>query len=89
MDRTDAMIRGLLILTAIVAVVLWLLFYSLKKSDDPARLIVKWVVTLIVVGLLIATVTPGVGRITGERSLPRQPDHANQPLEFRPPSIDR
>ena len=61
MDRTDAMIRGLLILTAIGAVVLWLLFYSLKKSDDPARLIVKWVVTLIVVGLLIATVTPGVG----------------------------
>ena len=60
MDRTSAIIRGCLILAAIVAVSLWLLVHSLKKSDDPARLIAKWVLTLIVVGILIATTAPGV-----------------------------
>lgn len=60
LDRTSAIIRGCLILTAIVAVSVWLLIHSLRNSDDPARLIAKWVLTLIVVGILIATVAPGV-----------------------------
>lgn len=58
--RTAAIIRGTLILLVLVPGVVWLLVRSLKKSEDPARLIAKWVLSLAVLGIIIAVAEPGI-----------------------------
>jgi hypothetical protein len=46
-------VLGLLMLTAALAFIGWLMVRALKRSDDPVRLIVKWVVTALVGGVLV------------------------------------
>lgn len=49
MSRTVEIIRGTLLLLAGLSVLGWALWWALKRSDDPARLLFKWVLTAIVV----------------------------------------
>ena len=51
--RTYEIVRGTVILVIAVGIMGWLMWQSLKRSEDPARLIFKWVLTVPVVwGLL-------------------------------------
>lgn len=43
-------IRGTLILLATLAVLGWLLYRSLKRSENPPKLLFKWIVTVFVLG---------------------------------------
>lgn len=49
-------IRGLIILALALAFVVWLIVRSLRKAEDPARVLVKWIITVPIVGLMAAAV---------------------------------
>ncbi|HMP83421.1 MAG TPA: tetratricopeptide repeat protein [Verrucomicrobiota bacterium] len=46
-------IRGTLILMVTLAIFGWLLFKALKRSEDPPKLLFKWVVTFFVLGAVV------------------------------------
>ncbi len=60
MNRTSEIIRGTLILVLFAAAVVWVMLRSLKRADDPATLVVKWVLTAVVLAFLIFKVMPMV-----------------------------
>jgi len=45
--------------TIILGFAIWLFIRSLKRSENPAKLIFKWVFTAIVVGFVVRVVVPG------------------------------
>jgi len=45
-------------LTIIVSFIVWVLFRSLKRSDDPPKLIFKWIVTAAVIWFVFKRVVP-------------------------------
>jgi len=49
-------------LVVAAAAIGWLCIWSLKRSDDPARLVFKWVLTAPILGCLILWVGPMVGK---------------------------
>ena len=60
----------ILMIFGMVAGVGWVLWRTLKKSDDPPKLIFKWGVSIIVIGYLVRNVMPdvaggGMGAIGG------------------------
>jgi len=57
---TYQMVRGTVLLALALCAVGWFMVRCLKRSDDPARLIFKWVLTAGVVGLVIWFVGPMV-----------------------------
>ncbi len=62
MRRTADIVVGTLVLLTMVAGFGWVCWRALKKSDDPARLIFKWVLTvgiLIVAAISVRSVTRG------------------------------
>jgi tetratricopeptide (TPR) repeat protein len=60
--RTYEIIRGTLLLVVALSAVGWFMFRWLKRSEDPARLIFKWILTAVVVGILIKVVGPLVAK---------------------------
>jgi len=54
-------ISGILITFALVAGVIWFLWRTLKRTEDPPRLIFKWILTIAVLFLLIRFVGPAMG----------------------------
>jgi outer membrane protein assembly factor BamD (BamD/ComL family) len=58
MSDTAHIIRGSILLIASVAAGGWLLVHSLKRSQDPPRLIVKWILTGLILWFLIRIVVP-------------------------------
>jgi len=52
-------IAGLVVAAGVIG---WVLFWCLKRSDDPARLVFKWVLTAPVLSVLVLWVGPKVGR---------------------------
>ncbi len=60
MSKILSVVLGLLMMVAFFALTGWLLFRSLKKTDDPGRLIFKWVLTLFFAGtaLWVAVSSP-------------------------------
>src|SRR5262245_24048174 len=61
MKHFFSILSGVLSLLACVAVLGWFLWRCLKRSDDPARLISKWVLTFAVM-VMCAVATWGIGR---------------------------
>jgi tetratricopeptide (TPR) repeat protein len=61
-DRTYHIVRGAVLLAVALAALGWFMVRCLKRSDDPARLIFKWVLTGCVVGCLLGVVGPIVAR---------------------------
>src|SRR5437870_1330900 len=49
--HTGAFLFGLLILWLLVIFVVWRLVCSVRKSSDPGRLISKWILTLVLMGI--------------------------------------
>ena len=49
-------------LIVIVGFVGWVLFRCLKNSDEPPKLIFKWVFTLVVMWVMLGVAVPGFGR---------------------------
>ena len=47
---------------AMIAGVGWILWHTLKKSEDPPRLVFKWILTAIVLGFLLRYVMPDVAQ---------------------------
>jgi tetratricopeptide (TPR) repeat protein len=60
-------IRGIFLLVVFLGLMGWAGFRLLKRSEDPARLIFKWIITLPVLGALVFIVAPMVaqGGISG------------------------
>ena len=56
--RTYAIVRGTVLLALALGAVGWLMVSCLKRSDDPARLIFKWILTAGVIGFLLRVVGP-------------------------------
>ena len=71
MDRTFAIIRGVVILLLMLGGIGWFIWRSVKKSDDPARALFRWVVTgvVVVVGVImigrLASGDETVGQLIG------------------------
>jgi tetratricopeptide (TPR) repeat protein len=70
MTQIGAIIRGLVVVLIFGGLAGWLVFRTVKKAEDPALMIVKWVVTAIVVGFLVGFVmpmvaSPGYGALFG------------------------
>jgi tetratricopeptide (TPR) repeat protein len=51
-------IRGILSLLVFGGLGGWFVFWTVKKAEDPARMIVKWAVTVVVVAFLVVCVMP-------------------------------
>src|SRR5215475_12333787 len=51
-------VRGTVILLVAIGLFAWLMARSLKRSEDPPRLIVKWVVSAIVIGFMLWKISP-------------------------------
>ena len=45
-----------------IAGVGWILWHTLKKSEDPPKLIFKWILTLIIIGYMVRSVLPDVAQ---------------------------
>lgn len=50
MARIGAIVLSVAIVLAVVAIIGWLIWRSIKRSDDPPRILFKWIVTLVLVG---------------------------------------
>ena len=65
---TYHMVRGTVALALVLSMVGWFMVRCLKRSDDPTRLIFKWVLTAGVIACIIWYVGPmlaGGGAIVG------------------------
>jgi tetratricopeptide (TPR) repeat protein len=60
-SRTFEIVRGTVLLAVALSAMGWFLFRCLKRSDDPARLLFKWILTALVIGFMIWKVGPIVG----------------------------
>ena len=56
--RTFEIVRGTVLLAVALSAIGWFLLRCLKRSDDPARLIFKWILTAPVVCGLLFVVGP-------------------------------
>ncbi len=56
---------GLLMLLGLVGFVFWAIYRSIKRSEDPAKLLFKWVLTFLIVGASLTAVFNGVGNSEG------------------------
>src|SRR5690242_14350491 len=66
MNRTAEIIRGSLILLFVIIVFGWLLIRSLKRSEDPPRLLFKWILTALIGAFGVWKVLPTAGQGGGE-----------------------
>ena len=60
-NTTYHVIRGIIILMVFVAIAGWLFFQALKRSEDPPKLIFKWLLTIPVIAFIVWVVAPIVG----------------------------
>ncbi len=54
-------VRGVILLVLFLVVGGWVLLRALKRSEDPPRLLFKWVLTALIVGVMFRIVAPIVG----------------------------
>ena len=60
MNHIGRIIGAILPLLVLGGLAAWFMFWTAKKSEDPAGMIAKWVLTVIVVGFLVVFVMPMV-----------------------------
>src|SRR5215471_543715 len=61
-SQTAQIVRGTLILLALVLIVGWFVWTTIKRADDPARMVFKWILTVVILGFMIKVVAPLVGK---------------------------
>jgi tetratricopeptide (TPR) repeat protein len=59
MSRTLEIAADVFWLAIIIGGGVWLLFKTLKRSDDPPKLIFKWIFTAVTIGFVFKVVVPG------------------------------
>src|SRR5260221_7259309 len=62
MNKTGEMVRGILFLVMLVATIGWVVVRSVRKADDPARMIFKWVLTVGMLMIMFWKVLPIVSQ---------------------------
>jgi tetratricopeptide (TPR) repeat protein len=55
---TAQIIRGIVVLVLAIASVLWLMYRSLKRSEEPAGLVVKWLITAPILWIFATRILP-------------------------------
>lgn len=60
--HTSAMLRGIFVLAAAVGLVGWLIFQTIRRAEDPAAVLFKWIGTALVVAFLVWRVVPLVAQ---------------------------
>jgi len=58
MSGVKPYLNGIIFLVMVFGICGWLLVRSLKRSEDPARLVFKWVLTALVLSVLVLKVVP-------------------------------
>jgi hypothetical protein len=58
MHRAFDIVLGSVGLVVTIALVGWLFYFTLKRSDEPAKLIFKWIFTALIGGFFIVTIAP-------------------------------
>ena len=53
MEKAGQFVTGLLALVAGAALAIWVIWKTIKKSDDPGRVTYKWVISGVVFGILV------------------------------------
>ncbi len=59
---TGEIVRGILFWGMFGTAVGWVIFKSIQKAEDPARMVFKWVLTAIILGIMFWVVAPIVGQ---------------------------
>jgi hypothetical protein len=62
MNHTGDIVRGVLFLVLVIAAIGYVVVRSVQKAEDPARMIFKWVLTVIMLAVLLLKVGAIVGR---------------------------
>ena len=62
MNSTYHIIRGAVLLIIAIGLIGWVVVRALKRSDDPRRLIFKWIFTVMVIGVVCWLIKPNSGR---------------------------
>ena len=57
-DRPFELVRGIVLLAVALGAIGWGIWHSLKRSDDPARLLFKWILTVPIVLFIIFKLGP-------------------------------
>jgi outer membrane protein assembly factor BamD (BamD/ComL family) len=65
MPRPLSIVVGLLMLLGALAGILWFIWWTIKRSDDPAKMVFKWSLTLLILGLFGLAVFKEVGFSAG------------------------
>src|SRR4051812_23237984 len=60
MPRALSIAVGLLMILTVLGTMVWLLIRSVKQSEDPAKLLFKWILTFVFIGMLLWLVR-GIG----------------------------
>ena len=55
-------VSGIVAPLVVAGVIGWVCIRALKRSDDPARLVFKWILSLPMLGVLVVWVVPAVGQ---------------------------
>jgi len=61
-NSTYHIIRGAVLLLIAIGLIGWFVVRALKRSDDPRRLIFKWIFTVMVIGVVCWLIKPNSGR---------------------------
>ena len=59
MSRESQFAADIILLAIILGVGIWLFIRALKRGEDPFRLIFKWLVTILVLGIMVKVGIPG------------------------------
>ena len=59
---TFDLVRGIVLIVIAVAAVGWFVVFTIRKAEDPARMLFKWVITVPVLGLLFFKAAPMVAQ---------------------------
>jgi tetratricopeptide (TPR) repeat protein len=68
--RTFEIVRDIILLAIAISAIGWFLVSCLKRSEDPARLVFKWILTALLIGFIIRVLGPmltasGMGAVVG------------------------
>jgi tetratricopeptide (TPR) repeat protein len=61
-SNTGAFIRGTLLLIASVGLVGWFIVRTIRRAEDPAAMVFKWIITALIVVFIVWKVAPLVGQ---------------------------
>ena len=62
MHWNGELIKRIATIVLFVGLALWWIFYTVRRSEDPVRMIVKWIVTIIIITIMVKVVAPMVGQ---------------------------